>query len=144
MQKSALDWEEHRKWIYPVGLGLTAAGLGYLGYRRLPEERRKQIKKYLKKHIEPLATITSGGGPGVGMRIKGTPLIMDIDPTGPGAGVGIPMSAVSKFHKKFKNIPGRLYLGAELAGILPIPHVGLAVAPSDKNKLRKLIQEFRK
>ena len=91
----------------------------------------------------PVATLTSLGGPGVGVRIRGTPLITDIDPTGPGMGVGVPPKVLADVLRRMPNrrmhliarhveqLPGKIYLGMELVGAMPGPFFGTAVDPED-------------
>ena len=112
------------------------------------------LKRLASKTIEPVVTATSGGGMGVGSRVKHTPFMFDIDPTGPGLGLAIkndfigralkkiPMKSVRKAGEKIEKIPGMQYHGVEFAGITPTPFAGLAVNPAEKDALVKALKEL--
>lgn len=133
-------------------IGLLAAGAG----GTMAYVKRKELLKLLKDNVEPMVTFTSGGGPGIGGRLKGTPFVADIDPTGPGAGVLLPFSWASKamdhipgdkakqYSKVMKDVPGSLYVGMEMAGPIPIPHLGIAATTGDKEKLKKTWARLKK
>jgi len=114
-------------------------------------------KKTLGKYIEPLFTVTSGGGPGGGIHLKGTPFMGDMDATGPGGGVLINPKTLAKwmrkmptFHnrtlrkarvasRKVKNLPGKIYTGVEFTGLIPAPFVGLAANKADSAQIMQMI-----
>jgi hypothetical protein len=105
------------------------------------------LSKFFKSFLEPIVTFTGGGGPGVGVRIRGTPFAVDIDPTGPGTGVllpteifasilrKIPLSYTRNLADKVAKIPGQAYIGVELIGLVPVPFPGAAAATDDAKKL---------
>lgn len=110
----------------------------------------------VRRHADPQFTFTSGGGPGLGMKLRHYPLMVDMDPTGPGAGITIPLSAVGRIIKMMptkrmhtvgeavRQTPGSFYTGFELAGILPLPFIGASVGLSDKDKLLNLVKRVKK
>jgi len=105
-------------------------------------------------HLEPTATFTSAGGPGVGNRIYypysdpvGVGLEMDVDPTGPGAGFLINNYRVRQAgnwlaektgFESFNDMdvpPGYTYAGVEYAGNLPMPFLGATISIEDLDQL---------
>ena len=135
-----------------AALGILATGVaGTMAWYH-----RKAVLKALKRTVDPQVTLTSGGGPGVGARLKGTPFMLDMDPTGPGAGVAIPMSTAGtllgklpfdwarKYGKKLSITPGNVYTGVEMAGILPLPFVGVSAGIEDKAKLMRALKALKK
>ena len=103
---------------------------------------------------QPLFTATPLPGVGFAKKFKGTDLeaIIDLDATGPGIGVGIspktlakmikyvPHTGIQQYAKLIETAPGRVYIGVELHGLLPLPFIGGAVVPADKQKLEKWIK----
>ena len=102
----------------------------------------------LKRLVEPQATMTLGG-PGVGVRLRGTPIVADMDTTGPGLGVApkaktlgnlvdkIPGKRMDALADKIRKMPGRVFLGGEFSALAPHPTVGLSVGMDDKDKLKE-------
>ena len=119
---------------------------------------RSKAKQWLKKWnpVSPVMTFTSGGGPGVGVSYRGTPFITDIDVTGPGAGVGLPPSVVAKLMRevpgerskmiadRIEKMPGKIYVGVELAGPMPTGFLGVAASTEDAKRQAAMWNRFRK
>ena len=53
----------------------------------------------------------------------------------------IPDENVKKYAKIIRSAPGKVYLGVEFHGVLPLPFVGMAVSQQDKQKLEKFIKQ---
>jgi len=56
--------------------------------------------------VEPVYTFTTAGGAGGGIKIKGVPIVIDMDPTGPGAGFTLKGTTLAKIldYKRIKRI----------------------------------------
>ena len=105
--------------------------------------------------LEPTFTFTSAGGPGGGARLYfpysdplGVGLEMDVDPTGPGAGLLINTGKIRQAGnwaadklgtEKLRDMnlpPGFAYVGAEMAGNAVSPFIGATVSAGDTEHLQ--------
>jgi len=119
------------------------------------------IGSKLGPYLDPVFTFASGGGPGAGVVLKdpipGTTwddalFAFDMDVTGPGTGVVvspdtaanwiemIPQEWAKTTGDAVRRAPGKVYLGLELVGVLPVPFVGLAGNEEDKDKILEFIE----
>jgi len=122
----------------------------------IQEGIKKALVGFFKKFLEFHVTFTAGGGPGVGYRLRGTPLIADIDPTGPGTGVlidtstfakilnKIPLKYTKEIANKINEMPGKVYVGVEAVGIIPVPFVGGAGSGADAKKIIAFFKQMLK
>ena len=119
------------------------------------------LKEKLGPYLDPVVTFTAGGGPGGGFVLK-DPIpgsgwddalfAFDMDVTGPGSGIllapetaanwieTIPQDWAKTTAAAVRKAPGKVYLGVELVGLLPVPFVGLAGNTEDKDKIAQFIE----
>jgi len=105
--------------------------------------------------VEPTFTFTSAGGPGAGFRgyfpysdPLGIGLELDLDPTGPGAGLLFNTAHLKGYGNSLADAtgtnvtrdmnlpPGFLYTGIEMAGNMKTPFVGATVSAHDTQQLQ--------
>jgi len=118
------------------------------------------LQELQRTGTEPTGTLTSAGGPGLGLREYfpysdpiGLGLETDVDPTGPGMGIllnnyrlrqfgnyladRIGDNSVGNWFQDWNLPPGFTYAGVEMAGNLPMPFIGATVSTHDIPKLQK-------